>query len=155
MSLMILLAVWWENTKDMPRLLRMLCRGGMVATPILFAFLALPIANYHVNGHDMTYSELWLSGTGIVFTVFLGLGGIGSWGLAARHRNARWGFVFAPLVPYLLSIFFFPAALPSSQFSLSLLLEAVVGGIVIYAYLFHAPPFGNIFYESIRIDQRA
>jgi len=131
------LVACWKNTNEMPRLLRMFCQGGMVATPILFVFLVLPLNDWKVNGQEVTYSRLWLSGTGVVFALFLILGGVGTWGLAARSPNARWALVLTPMAPCLFG-FLFPTVLPSIQFSLSLLLQATVTGALVYAYLFHA-----------------
>ena len=91
---------WWRNTKDLPFPLDMLCQGAMVAGPVLFVFLVLPIVEWTVNGRQMSYAELWKSGAGLAFGLFLFLLMIGAWGLAARNLRSRWALVAAPTAPY-------------------------------------------------------
>src|SRR5713101_6495150 len=55
---------WWRNTNDLPFPLDMLCQGAMVAVPILFVFVVLPIVDWTINGRQMSYAELWKSGAG-------------------------------------------------------------------------------------------
>src|SRR5262245_52347499 len=94
------LKIWWRNTSEMPFLLRQLCQGGMVAGPILLIFLCLPIFEWTVNGRRVSYSELWLSGSGVAFALFVSLVAVGCWGLAARRPASRWALVLAPVAPY-------------------------------------------------------
>jgi len=91
---------WRRNTKDLPFPLDMLCQGAMVAGPVLFVFLVLPIVEWTVNGRQMSYAELWKSGAGLAFGLFLFLLMIGAWGLAARNLRSRWALVAAPTAPY-------------------------------------------------------
>ena len=91
---------WWRNTKDLPFPLDMLCQGAMVAGPALLVFLVLPIVEWTVNGRPMSYAELWKSGAGLAFGLFLFLLMIGAWGLAARNLRSRWALVAAPTAPY-------------------------------------------------------
>jgi hypothetical protein len=78
---------WWRNTKELPFPLDMLCQGAMVAGPILLVFLVLPIVEWTINGRQMSYAELWKSGAGLAFGLFLFLLMIGAWGLAAQSHE--------------------------------------------------------------------
>jgi hypothetical protein len=135
----------WKNTKGMPWPLGMLCRGGMVASPILLFFLLLPIQDWNVDGRVMSYSELWASGYGFIFALFFAIGGVGFWGLAARKPNARWFLVFTPIVPLI------AASLIFSTFSE--LVEGVLGAVVIYACLFYLPAVKEYFTERNVTDE--
>src|SRR5437016_14602188 len=90
----------WRNTKDLPFPLDMLCQGAMVAGPALLVFLVLPIAEWTVNGRQMSYAELWKSGAGLAFGLFLFLLMIGAGRSAARNRTSPWVLVAAPAPPY-------------------------------------------------------
>src|SRR5438034_6471454 len=68
--------------------------------PVLFVFVVLPIVEWTVNGRPMSYAELWKSGAGLAFGLFLFLLMIGAWGLAARNLRSRWALVAAPTAPY-------------------------------------------------------
>src|SRR4051812_36854326 len=96
----------WRNTKEMPFLLRILCQGGMVAGPLLLVTLVVPAGNWKFNGHQMSYPELWRSGTGIIQLIFLGLVTLGTWGIAARKPSSRWALVVAPILPPMLALAF-------------------------------------------------
>src|SRR5437016_12448917 len=91
---------WSASTVDLPFPLDMLCQGAMVAGPALLVFLVLPIVEWTVNGRQMSYAELWKSGAGLAFGLFLFLLMIGAWGLAARNRTSPWVLVAAPAPPY-------------------------------------------------------
>ena len=89
----------WGNTREMPLVMRALCQGAMVVTPLLILALALPVTDWEVNGRTMTYRELWTSGNGAMLALCLGLYGYGAWGLAARRQSSRWVLVTASLAP--------------------------------------------------------
>jgi hypothetical protein len=136
---------WWTNTKDLPFPLDMLCQGAMVAGPILLLFLALPIVDWTINGRQMSYAELWKSGAGLAFGLFLFLIMIGAWGLAARNLRSRWALVTAPTAPYIVSLPFLSYGLLSTED----VWFGIFGGLVIaaitYACLFHLPALRRYF----------
>jgi hypothetical protein len=125
------LVMYWRNTKDMPFILGMLCRGGMLACPGLLLFLVIPVNDWTVNGKRMSYAELWQSGAGLSSALFFGLGIVGTWGLAARQPWSRWALVATPILP----IVFFPGAmLTDLKF---VIINASLTALATYAYLFH------------------
>src|SRR5262245_970431 len=129
---------YWRNTREMPLLLRLLCQGGMVGTPILLFFLLVPITDWTVNGRPMSYAELWESGAGFSMATFIALLLVGTWGLAARNPATRWALVLAPVVPFaVLLVFPWSSQFSAESLSLELFAQAVVTGGVIYACLFH------------------
>ena len=71
----------------MPILMRMVCGGAMLATPILLLTLVFPLAPVNVQGRTVPYDELWASGLAPVLVLFLLLGAIASWGLALRRAR--------------------------------------------------------------------
>jgi len=73
----------------MPAVLRVLCRGGMVAPPILLVFLLIPIFQWEVDGREISYAELWHSGAGLVMATSMLLLAAGAWGSAGRMGWAR------------------------------------------------------------------
>jgi len=120
----------WRNTNAMPPLLGLLCKGGMVAGPILLFFLIVPIVDWTVNGQRMSYSELWRSGAGLSAALFIGFVTLGTWGMVARQPWSRWALVLAPVLPI--------AAFPSLMISEpGMLVNAIVISAVIYGCLFH------------------
>lgn len=124
------LLVYWRNAKEMPTVLSLLCRGGMVAGPVLLFFLLVPIQDWNVNGQPMSYGELWRSGAGVSAATFVGLVTAGTWGMAARRTWSRWALVAAPVLP----IIFFPKALvPDLGFVIA---NGVVTAAVVYGCLF-------------------
>ena len=140
------LRTYWNNTKEMPFLLRVLCQGGMFAGPILLVFLALPIADWTFNGKRMSYSELRSSGVGLVMLVFIGLVIVGTWGMAARQPTSRWALVLAPLVPIILALAF-PQLRSTVPLDPVFFLQVLVTPAIIYGCLFHLASirkyFGN------------
>lgn len=130
----------WKNTNDMPPILRVCCQGAMVAPPILALFLVLPLSDWQVNGRQVPYRELWSSGAGPVALLFVSLGAIGGWGLAARIGWSRWLWVAAPTAPLLMA-----AALPDTWFTqettaaVSTWLVALASSALSYAELFWVP----------------
>ena len=130
------LRMYWSNTREMPFLLRILCQGGMVAGPVLFLFLVLPIADWTFNGTRMSYSELWSSGAGLVMAVFIGLVIVGTWGMAARKPTSRWALVLAPLAPIILALAF-PKLRSTVPLDPVFLLQVLVTPAIIYGCLFH------------------
>lgn len=136
----------WQNTQEMPALLRIFCRGGMVAAPILFLFLVLPIAPIKVNGQPVSYADLWSSGIGEILVLFIGLIGIGAWGMAARRGCSRWFVVLAGLLPAV-----FTTLIPnSSKYAPGIgkadfLAEATITAIFLYACLYMIPSVRRYF----------
>ena len=122
---------YWRNTEDMPRVLRMLCRGGMAAAPLLLIVFLVPGHDFDVNGHPVSYAELWLSRMGMSAALFLGLIALGSWGLAARIGASRWALVAAPIAPLAV---FPPSLIPDPGLTVG---NAVLTAAVIYGCLFH------------------
>jgi len=133
------MAGWWRNTKDLPFPLDMLCQGAMVAGPALFVFLVLPIFDWTINGRQMSYAELWKSGAGPAFGLFLFLLVIGAWGLAARNLASRWALVAAPIAPYIASVPFLSSGLLSTEDVRFGILGGLLVGAIMYACLFHLP----------------
>jgi hypothetical protein len=136
---------WWRNTRDLPFPLDMLCQGTMVAGPILFVFLVLPIFEWTIDGRQMSYAELWKSGAGFAFGLFLFLITIGAWGLAARNLMSGWALVAAPTAPYVASLPF----LNSGLLSMEDIWFGILGGLgmaaITYACLFHLPAVRRYF----------
>lgn len=128
---------WWRNTKDLPFPLDMLCQGAMVVAPILLVFVALPIVDWTINGRQMSYAELWKSGAGLAFGLFLFLVMIGSWGLAARNLRSRWALVAAPSAPHVASVPFLNSGLLSTDDVLFGILGGLFMAATTYACLFH------------------
>lgn len=122
---------YWQNTKSMPFLLRMLSQGAMIAAPLLLLLLVLPITEWDINGRTMSYAELWSSGAGPLIAITLVLVAAGTWGLAARSRASRWVLVFSPLVPY-----FILAVIPASP-SESIMTDGVVSVVATSAVLYY------------------
>ena len=136
---------WWKNTKDLPFPLDMLCQGAMVAGPVLLVTLVLPFLDWTTTDLGLSYAELWRSGAGIAFGLFLLLITIGAWGLAARKRASRWALVAAPPVPYLASIPFLNSGLLTTEDIRYGILGGVLVAAVLYACLFHLPSVRRYF----------
>ena len=142
-----MLRAYWRNTKDMPSLMGTLCQGGMVAGPILFIFVVLPIADWTVNGREMTYSEFWGSGAGIWAVLFVGLVTGGMWGMAARKPSSRWALVLAPVLPVAFTLPFseWRAMVPLEPI---FALELLVIVALLYVCLFHIPSVQRYFADG-------
>jgi len=136
---------WWRNTKNLPFPLDMLCQGAMVAGPVLLVILALPIVDWTTGDLAMSYAELWKSGAGIAFGLFLLLITIGAWGLAARKRASRWALVAAPPAPYVASMPFLNSGLLTAEDIRYGILGGVLVAAVLYACLFHLPSVRRYF----------
>ncbi len=136
---------WWRNTKDLPFPLDMLCQGAMVTGPIMLVFLVLPIVDWTINGRQMSYAELWKSGAGLAFGLFLFLIMIGAWGLAARNLRSRWALVAAPTAPYIASLPFLNSGLLSMEDAWFGILGGLVMAAITYACLFHLPAVRRYF----------
>jgi hypothetical protein len=67
MRVLTTIQAWWNNTRELPLLIRALCQGGMVAGPMMFTFLALPIVEWTIDGRRMSYRELWVTGPALYF----------------------------------------------------------------------------------------
>lgn len=126
----------WRNTQDLPRLLKVLCRGAMVASPILLLFLVVPLFDWTVDGRKVSYGELWASGTGLALLLALSLASIGSWGIASRNPRARWALVFVPIAPTA-ALSVWPSTWLTSQLSYSgLWLNSLFTAALIFFGLF-------------------
>lgn len=136
---------WWKNIRDLPFPLDMLCQGAMVAGPVMLVFLAFPIVDWTIGGREMSYVELWTSGAGFAFGLFLILLTIGAWGLAARSRRSCWALVAAPLAPYVASVPFFDSGLLPTEDLRYGLLGGVLVAAIVYACLFHWPAVRRYF----------
>lgn len=136
---------WWTNTKELPFPLDMLCQGAMIAGPVLLVFLVLPIVDWTLEGRQMSYVELWSSGAGPAFTVFVVLLTIGAWGLAARNLVSRWALVAAPPAPYVASVPFLNSGLLSTEDVRFGILGGVLMAAIAYACLFHLPAVRRYF----------
>jgi hypothetical protein len=122
----------------MPFLLRMYCQGAMVVAPAFLILLILPIVEWEVDGHRMSYADQWLSGEGIASAAALVLVSVGAWGLAARKRASRWLLVLSPVVPcFVLAIFPGAPTVFSQPFDIETIASAAVVAIVFYVCLFH------------------
>lgn len=115
----------------MPYLLRMYCQGAMVIAPAFLILLILPIVEWEVDGHRMSYADQWLSGEGIASAAALVFISVGTWGLAARKRASRWLLVFSPVVPSFL------LAISPGAPTVETIASTVVTAIVFYFCLFH------------------
>ena len=136
---------WWRNTEDLPFPLDMLCQGAMVAGLALLVFLVLPIVEWTVNGRQMSYAELWKSGAGLAFGLFLFLLMIGAWGLAARNRTSRWVLVAAPAAPYVASVPFLNSGLISTEDVWFGIFGGSLVAAITYVCLFHLPAIRRYF----------
>ena len=134
MTLLQRLSGYWQNTKSMPFLLRLLSQGAMVAAPILLLFLVLPITEWEINGHRVSYAELWFSGQGVAIAAPLALVAAGAWGLAARNSASRWLLVLSPVAPYLI-LAILPAT-PSESLTPDVIASAALTAAVFYFCLF-------------------
>jgi hypothetical protein len=133
-------AACWKNTKEMPLLMRMLCQGAMIVAPAFLILLTLPLGEGEVDGHRMSYAELWSSGHGAPIASSLVLVSVGAWGLAARRRASRWLLVLSPVVPYfILAIFPGAPTVASEPIATEVIVGAAVTAIVFYVCLFHLP----------------
>lgn len=124
----------WRNTRDMPLLLRVMCRGGMIVAPVLLVLLIVPAMNWTVDGRLVSHAQLWRSGAGPALALLMLLVALGCWGLAARRPPSRWLLVAAPVVPYVARALFPDAA---SALEPWLLVEAVAASLILYVGLFH------------------
>ena len=135
----------WRNTEELPFPLDKLCQGAMVAGPVMFVFLVLPIVDWTINGRQMSYAELWQSGAGLAFGLFLVLLMIGAWGLAARNLGSRWALVAAPAAPYVASVPFANSGLLSIEDIVSGIVGDLFVAAIGYACLFHLPSVRRYF----------
>jgi hypothetical protein len=133
------LRAWWQNTHDMPFMLRMFCQGAMVVTPFFALTLVFPIFPwYEVNGRPMSYAHLWSSGVAPAMLAELVLVGTGCWGLAARNRASRWLLVLTPIFGLAVIIPFDLLENSLDGFDMvEMTVEGIVGALVIYFCLFH------------------
>jgi hypothetical protein len=121
----------------------------MIVNPLLIFFLVLPIFNWNINGREVSYQELWISGAGWVLFIVTVLGSLGAWGMAARFPITRWACVLMPTLPILVA-----ALYPSSWFIQELFadvltpLSALITSVVIYACLFHLPSVRRYFFSK-------
>jgi hypothetical protein len=145
MDALALVKRWWRNTKDLPFPLDMFCQGAMVAGPILFMFLVLPVFDWTIDGRQMSYAELWKSGAGLAFGLFLLLLMIGAWGLAARNLASRWALVAAPAAPYVASVPFLSSGLLSTEDVWFGILGGLLVAAIMYVCLFHLPAVRRYF----------
>jgi hypothetical protein len=148
MNASAIVRAWWKNTKELPFPIGMLCQGAMVTGPILLAFLVLPIVDWTINRRHMSYGELWSSGAGFVFTVFLLLVTFGAWGLAARNLNSRWALVAAPLTPYVAALPFRNTGWIAADDVLYGFLSGLVMAVIVYGCLFHLPAIRGYFAKT-------
>lgn len=131
-------ATCWRNTKEMPLFLRTFCQGAMVVAPAFLILLTLPIQEWEVDGHRMSYAELWSSGQGAAIAACLVLVSVGAWGLAARKRVSRWLLVLSSVVPYfVLAIFPEAPTMSSEPIAIEIIVSAAVAAVVSYVCLFH------------------
>jgi hypothetical protein len=105
----------------------------------------LPIVDWTINGRQMSYAELWKSGAGLAFGLFLFLIMIGAWGLAARNLRSRWALVAAPTAPYIASLPFLSYGLLSTEDVWFGILGGLVVAAITYACLFHLPALRRYF----------
>lgn len=131
----------------MPELMRILCGGAMVATPVLLVLMFVPLVPLHINGQAVSRREFWHSGVALVFASFLILGVIGSWGMALRRPGTRWAVVSIVLVPAVISQLLPASALlalgqPSPS---RMLVAGCAYAIGFYLCLFHIPAVKRYF----------
>ncbi len=136
---------YWANTKDLPFPLDMLCQGAMIAGPVMFVFLVVRIVDWTIEGRHLSYAELWKSGAGLAFAVFLLLLTIGAWGLAARNSASRWALVLAPIAPYVASAPFLRSGLLTRDDLTFGILGGMLMAAVLYACLFRLPAVRRYF----------
>ena len=137
-----------KNMMELPFVIRVFCNGGMVVCPLMLLFVLLPVFNCEVNGQEMTYRELWTSGTGVVIAFSLAMATAGSWGLAARKPWARWVLVF--MEPALLLTLALNPSTWMEQEGLTvgeLAVQTLLTSLCIYACLFHLPGMRR-YYEA-------
>lgn len=131
-------ARWWANTREMPLVLRLLCQGGMIVSPIFILLLLVPFPSWEINGRSMPYIEVWTSGAGLSICAFLLFLAIGTWGLAARGANYRWALVFAPLAPYVVLLLYpWGSQFAADALAFGTVAQLLLGAVVMYVCLFH------------------
>ena len=131
---------YWKNTKELPFFIGNFVQAGMILSPLALIYLILPFGK-EVDGHYMSYGEIWKSGAGICLFLFFVLELLGCWGIAARKQNSCWAFIFAPIVlPILLSLFHHlnGAAWSENASSPAYIVMAIIIGTFFYAYLFYS-----------------
>jgi hypothetical protein len=121
----------------MPFVMRMLCGGAMLATPVLLVTLVVPFLPMDMNGHVTSYEEMWSSGAAPVLALFLVLGAVASWGLALRRAGARWAAVATPIAPFLLASLLPKSELLGAYQQWGTFFVALPYAIGIYLCLFH------------------
>ena len=131
------LARWWANTKEMPLVLRLLCQGGMIVSPIFIVLLLVPFIDWDINGRPMSYIEIWTSGAGLSICAFLVLVMVGTWGLAARNAKSRWVLVLAPLAPCAVLLLPWRSQFATESLAIGTVTQLILGAAVIYICLFH------------------
>src|SRR5690242_5922155 len=104
----------------------------MLVGPIVLILLVVPGHDMTMNGHHMSYSQLWRTGAGLAGVIGFGLFTAGAWGFAARQRWSRWALVAAFILPIPVMPKALVPALPS------LVLSCLVPAVVLYAYLFRS-----------------
>jgi len=124
---------YWTNTRELPLVVRMLCRAGMLVAPFFLVMLILP-TEWAVDGRQMSSAELWRSGQAIAVALPLLLYGTSAWGLAARQAWSRRVLVAAPPLSCLAMILS-----PATRVDVAVpdVLEATGLAVVIYIGLFH------------------
>jgi hypothetical protein len=115
----------------------MFCQGTMVVAPAFLILLILPLGEWEVDGHRMSYAELWSSGQSPAIAACLVLLSVGAWGLAARNRASRWLLVLSPVVPYFVLAIFSGALTVSSESIAIEIVESAAGAAMSYVCLFH------------------
>lgn len=138
-------STYWRNTKEMPELIGLACRGAMVAGPVLLIVLLIPGIDWNVNGRPMSYSEVWRSGVGASALSFIVFVTIGAWGMAARKQWSRWVLVLTQVVP----VVFFPIDWKEMRGHLPIMLIGVgIGVAIIYTCLFRLKRMRSYFEDG-------
>lgn len=122
--------VAWMNTRDLPGVLQIFIRGGMIASLVLLVLTLFPLTSWTVDGRTTTYAQMWRSGGAELVVLWLLLMAAGCWGVALRKPNARWILIFSPFASLILNVGF-------ASFRLTDVFVAIFLAAIIYAVLFH------------------
>jgi hypothetical protein len=132
----------WQNFKEMPFLLKFLTFHSACCI-FLFIFSVVPISDYFINGVEVSYSEWWGSGVGLVTTIFGLVMPYAGYLFLHKHKYAREMY---------LSVYFVAALFQGMKFGFKL--ELVIGVVAFILltglYLYGRKAVQIYFHSSVR-----
>jgi hypothetical protein len=123
----------------MPLIMGLLCGLAMLSTPIFLLALLMPMVSFNIDGHEVTFREMWKSGLGLTLVSSLLLGGVASWGLALRWPAARWLAVASTIAPVAVAALFPRSEMLSVYQQSSAIFLTLPNAIGMYLCLFYIP----------------